>query len=50
MLLDVAVAAVAEGGSADLLSAFQCSLTLELTTDEFECIHAFGSSFYNSRL
>ena len=47
-LFDVAVTSVAEGSSASFLCFLQSLLAEELTTDEFESIHWFGSCFYNS--
>ena len=49
-LFDVAVTSVAEGCSCWLSGLPSELLAAELTADEFESIHWFGSCFYNSML
>ena len=47
-LLDVALTAVAESLRVGLLSSLQSFFACELLADESECVHGFGSCFYNS--
>ena len=49
-MLDVALTAVAESLGVGLLGGLQSFFAGELLADESECVHGFGSCFYNSML